>query len=879
MRATFIICLTLFLSLVAAPMWPAPSPLVVQARIATGVDDAEESETGSMYLDSSDLELVRDGSDQTIGLRFRGLAVPQGAVITRAWLQFQADRATTEATSLSVRAEASDDARAYASTRYDISSRPRTAGAVSWSPPGWPDAGEAGADQRSPDLTSIVQEVVSRPGWASGHALGFIITGEGLRAAESYEGRAAAAPLLVVEYAAPDPVNQPPGVSAGPDDTVILPGLARLDATVTDDGFPDPPGAVTSRWTQVGGLLSVVIGTPMSSRTTVSFNAPGVYVLRLTADDGELASSDEVVLTAVAGTTTSSVEAQVTSGSDDAEESVSSGEVSTGSSDIELVYDGGDQVAGLRFPGLAVPAGATIREAWVQFQAAESSSTATTLAIQAEAADRAASFSSSDSGISSRARTRSTVTWSPEPWSRSGEAGLAQRTPDLSAVVQEVVSRPGWTAGNALALIITGEGERVAESREGSSTGAARLHVEYVGGGGTTPPPPDDPSGSADEVHWTVLGQDAVAFDWRGTADTIRYGTSPGVLGSVVAGLTPSPLPDSSAGPFWEARLTGLREDTLYHYAIGDGPESTFRTPPPRGAGGFWIALTADVGSTAKYPAVGPQAAQIASDNASIPGDDRPRFVMMAGDLAYGDQKGAAEVDNHFNDMMVWSRWAAYMPAWGNHDDGSSTDDRQNYEGRFDFPNSQDVPNPPPAGGPGEEWMWFDYGNARIITYPEPFSGAWSDWQSKADVIMAQAQADPAIAFIITYGHRPPYSSGSDHGGSSIAGNIAALKAKHGKYVLNMAGHSHHYERSDPARTDGVLNIVSGGGGSTLGGLASTKPSWSVFRMNHFSFVKIHVGNDRIDGYAVCGPAGGGATDTCAQDAVVDTWSIVSGAR
>jgi hypothetical protein len=877
MRPVTVVCLALLVSLLAVPMWPASEPLVTQVRITAGVDDAEESASGSMYLNSTDLELVRDGSDQVIGVRFRGLAVPQGADITRAFLQFQADRATSETTSLSLRAEATDDAAAYTTARYDISSRPRTAGAVSWSPAAWPAAGQAGADQRSPDLSSLVQEVVDRPGWAEGHALAFIITGSGLRAAEAYEGRAAAAPLLVVEYTPPPAVNQPPEVSAGPDATVVLPDRATLAGSVTDDGLPDPEGAVLTRWSQVGGLLSVVIANPMSPATTVSFSAPGVYVLRLTASDGELIASDEIVITALAEAVTSSADARVTSGSDDAEERVSSGAVSTSSSDIELTYDGGDQVAGLRFPGLAVPGGATIREAWIQFQAAESSSTATTLAIQAEAADRAASFSSTTSGISSRARTVSTVAWSPPPWSRTGDAGSAQRTPDLSALVQEVVSRPGWAAGNALAFIITGEGERVAESREGSSTGAARLHVTYLGGGGTNPPPPDDPSGTADEIHWTVMGQNAVTFDWRGTADTLRYGTAPGVLGSAVAGLEPSPLPDSSAGPFWEARLTGLREDTLHYYAIGDGPESTFRTPPPRGASGFWIAMMADVGSAAKYPAVGPQAAQIASDNPNIPGDDRPRFVMIAGDLAYGDQKGAAEVDNHFNDMMVWSRWAAYMPAWGNHDDGSSTDDRQNYEGRFDFPNSQDVPNPPPEGGPGEEWMWFDYGNARIITYPEPFSGAWSDWQTKADAIMAQAQADPAITFIITYGHRPPYSSGSDHGGSSIASNIAALKAKHGKYVLNLAGHSHHYERSNPALTGGVLNIVDGAGGSTLGGLSSTKPSWSVFRMNHFMHTKLHVRGDRIDGYAVCGPPGGGATDSCAQDAVVDTWSIVSG--
>src|SRR5207249_4453266 len=32
------------------------------------------------------------------------------------------------------------------------------------------------------------------------------------------------------------------------------------------------------------------------------------------------------------------------------------------------------------------------------------------------------------------------------------------------------------------------------------------------------------PSGTADEIHWTVTGQTSVSFDWRGSATVIRYG-------------------------------------------------------------------------------------------------------------------------------------------------------------------------------------------------------------------------------------------------------------------------------------------------------------------------------------------------------------------
>jgi hypothetical protein len=140
---------------------------------------------------------------------------------------------------------------------------------------------------------------------------------------------------------------------------------------------------------------------------------------------------------------------------------------------------------------------------------------------------------------------------------------------------------------------------------------------------------------------------------------------------------------------------------------------------------------------------------------------------------------------------------------------------------------------------------------------------------------MADAQGDPAIRYIVTFGHRPSYSSGADHtGDSGMAGILRGLHAKYSKFVLNLAGHSHHYERSNPAQTDGITHIVSGGGGSSLGGLASSQPAWSVYRMNHIHHMKFYFGPNQIEGYCVCGPAGAGNTTTCTANAVVDQFVI-----
>src|SRR4029079_1275589 len=105
-------------------------------------------------------------------------------------------------------------------------------------------------------------------------------------------------------------------------------------------------------------------------------------------------------------------------------------------------------------------------------------------------------------------------------------------------------------------------------------------------------------------------------------------------------------------------------------------------------------------------------------------GVDSPDLVLMLGDLTYGNAHGQSHVDQHFNDVMAWSQDVPYMPIWGNHEYDPG-DDFRNYKGRFDLPNPQTSPGAPSMGCCGEDWYWFDYGNARFIAYPEPYTGAW----------------------------------------------------------------------------------------------------------------------------------------------------------
>ncbi len=382
-------------------------------------------------------------------------------------------------------------------------------------------------------------------------------------------------------------------------------------------------------------------------------------------------------------------------------------------------------------------------------------------------------------------------------------------------------------------------------------------------------------SRAADEIHWTFISPTAVSFDWRGAESVIQYGTTT-AYGSSTTAVTPSPLPYSSAGPFWEARLTGLAPNTLYHYKIGSSPDHTFRTMIPRGSSDFVICVEGDIGDSTSYPTwIGPVQRMIASQ--------QPQFAILAGDLTYGNAHGQSHVDQHFNDMMAWARDAAYMPGWGNHEWDASTDDFRNYKGRFDFPNPRSAVGAPALGGAGEDWYWFDYGNVRFIAFPEPFSGAWPAWQKSADSLMTQVDSDPQITFIVTYGHRPAYSSGHHPGDNTLAGYMGALGAKHPKYQLNLCGHSHNYERTIPE--SGVVHITNGEGGAShetdgtsacewLGGCPP--PAFTAFRAFHHGALRLHITAGTIEGAELCGPAAADDDMSCTVNTALDSFVIQS---
>ncbi len=167
-------------------------------------DDAEQAESGgNMYMNSSDIELVYDNynnqGNQFVGLKFNDIHLPSNAVIANAYIQFTAENNHSADASNIIHGEFVGDAITFSDNDFDISTRTLTNSSISWEIPAWttPDAGQ---DQQTPDISNIVQEILSHQDWIPRNGMAFIITGSGRREAFSYDGNPIQAPRLIIEY-------------------------------------------------------------------------------------------------------------------------------------------------------------------------------------------------------------------------------------------------------------------------------------------------------------------------------------------------------------------------------------------------------------------------------------------------------------------------------------------------------------------------------------------------------------------------------------------------------------------------------------------------------------------------------------------------------
>ena len=477
------------------------------------------------------------------GLRFTGITVPQGSTISEAFIDLTVERRQTTATNTTIVGQDVGDAAAIAAPaslgfgniNSDITSRGATSASVNWN--GVP-ASSAGQVITSPDIATIVQEIVDRADWASGQDMFFRFeSSAGFRELEVFEDSEADAPDLRITIAGSGTategddqmialrftdLNIPQGATLTEATLTLTPSAApatglestwEISAEQTDDSeaLEDSVSNISSR-SSGGTSVSWTLGasdliTQDEPEESIDIKAViqdvvdragwcGGNALTLLLDtssaeanqtrflhsrDGDSSKAPRLSYTYGVGETgcVKATETSQTALSGDDAEQVGT-DVNIIDADLDIGFDSeesSDQTIGLRFQEIDIPNAATILSAEIAFTSKGISDGAAEFTIKGIDEDEIVQFSNTPDDITSRTTTTASVAWVAEDWS-TADANFT--TDDITSIVQEIVDRAGWTSGSSMGFIIEQvTGTRIAETADGDASKSPRLNIIY----------------------------------------------------------------------------------------------------------------------------------------------------------------------------------------------------------------------------------------------------------------------------------------------------------------------------------------------------------------------------------------------------------------
>jgi len=322
-----------------------------------------------------------------------------------------------------------------------------------------------------------------------------------------------------------------------------------------------------------------------------------------------------------------------------------------------------------------------------------------------------------------------------------------------------------------------------------------------------------------------------VCFTSTGADAEVDYGLTTGYGDSVYSG---SPINvGAGSNPLFQLRLEGLSPNTVYHYRVTSGGQTTedrtFSTAPNPGVPFRFCAY----GDDRRGGVVPVHQAIVDGMLAEAPG-----MVIHSGDIVNFDQVLGTPVNWEWvfffqKSLPLLSRVPMFLVR-GNHDDDTNL-----FELFMDNPT---------ANSGSEHYYSFEYGNAHFLAVDSTLdvcSGAQNAF-IQAD-LAAHAGGGPLFVFF----HHPPFSNGEHGGNTQTHDCLAPLFQEYGVDIV-FGGHDHLYTRYGPypegapvPGINGVNYIVSGGGGAPLYIPNYRDQAPIVTSVNSFHFMVLDInGND-----------------------------------
>ncbi|MFH1772477.1 MAG: metallophosphoesterase [Candidatus Omnitrophota bacterium] len=209
--------------------------------------------------------------------------------------------------------------------------------------------------------------------------------------------------------------------------------------------------------------------------------------------------------------------------------------------------------------------------------------------------------------------------------------------------------------------------------------------------------------------------------------------------------------------------------------------------------------------------------------------ESNPAIVFHTGDcVRYGYKPGDWEIFNTITSSLRSK--ALFYPAVGNHDVKKES---KLFFDNFELPNN-------------EGWYTVDYGSIRfIILNSEDNLRKGSKQHKWFEAELAKTGGD--IKFIVAIWHHSPFHSGEkkpefEKIRKEIASDVIPLLEKY-KVDIVFSGHKHFYERLEK---NGVIYVVTGGGGGILSDVVSIDPNSKVREIQHH-FCRLTVSDNKMN--------------------------------
>jgi hypothetical protein len=357
-----------------------------------------------------------------------------------------------------------------------------------------------------------------------------------------------------------------------------------------------------------------------------------------------------------------------------------------------------------------------------------------------------------------------------------------------------------------------------------SAPGALKDDTTILAADGNPPPPPP----AATLVRQPLLQQmtsTGVKIVWTtrelmSGAVQVRAGVAAPATYSAASTLFTAAATGTTADYYqYVADVDGLQPSTAYSYTLQmNGADLTsgtdrFVTAPAPGTGTTRFIAFGDsgIGSPEQYALARLMAA------------DHFDFMMHLGDIVYGSSATTGPATHtgyqqwFFDVYRDILRGKPVFPTIGNHDDAIGNG--RAYRDVFVLPEDGATATYPDHA---ERFYSFDYGPVHFVSL-DTETAFLDTARRQAQIAWLQADlAATAREWKVVFFHRPPYSTGFEHGSDLTIRSVFAPILEQNGVQLVLNGHDHDYERTLPMKTSSdpsarpVTYIVSGGGGAAL---------------------------------------------------------------